>query len=184
MQKQLEVLNRLLQTANPKFYSELTPPLNETEIQVLEAKFNVTLPADLKLLYKWKNGQNQNCYKSFVNNSMFLPLEDSLAAAQELTGMIGLDFEIENWWNQRWLPIFDNGGGDLICYDLEGIFTGEKGQLIEFWHADNDRNVIAPTLESFIEAINHALETANPQDFGNDFEVDDINILPREFIVK
>jgi hypothetical protein len=32
-----------------------------------------------------------------VNNSMFIPLEEALEIAQELTGMIGTDFEMENW---------------------------------------------------------------------------------------
>ena len=30
---------------------------------------------------------------------------------------------IDNWWNENWIPIFHNGGGGHICYDMIGIFT-------------------------------------------------------------
>ncbi len=83
-----------------------------------------------------------------------MPLEQALDAAQELTSMIGTDFDIENWWNRHWIPIFHNGGGSYICYDTEGIFTGNKGQILEFWNRDADRNVIASSLESFLKQLN------------------------------
>lgn len=63
-----------------------------------------------------------------------IPLKEALDISQKLSAMIGTDFEIENWWNEHWIPVFHNGGGDYICYDTKGIFTGNKGQIIEFWH--------------------------------------------------
>lgn len=89
---------------------------------------------------------------------MFIPLEEALDIAQELTSMIGTDFEIENWWNENWIPIFHNGGGDYICYDLKGIFTGKKGQILEFWNRDNDRNSIGENLEDFLSQLNSYYE--------------------------
>jgi cell wall assembly regulator SMI1 len=99
--------------------------------------------------------------------------------------MIGFDFEIENWWNQNWIPIFQNGGGDSICYDLKGIFTQKRGQLIEFWHADNDRNVIAPTLEAFFRKIIEFYEKKKQnKEFDEYFEIEQIENYPKRFIVK
>ncbi|KAJ53004.1 cell wall assembly regulator SMI1 [Clostridium tetanomorphum] len=184
MQNQLEILDTYLRKLRPDFYSELNDPLKENEIKDLEAKFNVILPEDLKLLYKWKNGQKGNCYESFANNSTFIPLEEALNSAKELTSMIDSDFDIDNWWNENWIPILENGGGDSICYDIAGIFTNEKGQLIEFWHEDNDRNVIAPNLKSFIEAINRFYETKEAKDFDEYFEIDNIEGFPKSFYVE
>lgn len=184
MQKQLEILDKHLKLSRPDFYSKLNMPLKENEIQALEEQFSITLPADLKALYQWKNGQNDQCCDSFVNNSMFMPLEETLDAAKEMTEMIGFDFEIDNWWNENWIPLFHNGGGDHICYDMGGIFTGQKGQLIEFWHADNDRNVIAPDLKSFIEAINQFYETKPVMEFDEYFQVDNIKDFPKRFYLE
>lgn len=184
MKKQLELLDTYLRTARPDFYSKLNDPLKEDEIKALEERFNSELPDDLKALYQWKNGQKDECYNSFVNNSIFMPLEDAFDSAEELTSMIGSDFEVENWWNENWIPIFHNGGGDHICYDMGGTFTGQKGQLIEFWHADNDRNVIAPNLRSFVEAINQFYKAKEVEEFDEYFEIENIKDFPQRFYVE
>lgn len=168
IEKTLQELDVNIQKTRPEFYPNLGTSLSDEEIKELEEKYKVQLPENLKSLYQWKNGQADGCYEAFVNNSMFIPLDQALDTAQELTSMIGFDFEIDNWWNEKWIPIFHNGGGDYICYDTGGLFTGQAGQLIEFWHADNDRNVISPNLEVFIQTLNSYLNTisaANPDEF-------------------
>lgn len=184
MKSQLQILDNNLRTLRPECYSSLNEPLTEEEIKHLEEKYGIALPEDLKLLYMWKNGQDVESYESFVNNSTFMPLEEVLSSASEMTDMIGADFEIENWWNENWLPIFHNGGGDHICYDMEGTFTSTKGQLIEFWHADSDRNVIAPSLKAFIEAINEFYKDKSPEEFDKYFQIDDIEGYPESFYVE
>ncbi|MCC9062795.1 SMI1/KNR4 family protein [Flavobacterium piscisymbiosum] len=184
MNELIEKLDKQLARLRPEYYQELKPSLSDLEIQNLEVQYKIQLPDDLKTLYKWKNGQNQNCYESFVNNSMFLSLEDILSTAAELTSMIGSDFEIENWWNENWMPVFHNGGGDYICFDCEGTFTGNAGQVIEYWHADEDRNVIAPNLIAFISQIVKYYETTNSQDFDEYFEIDNVDNYPLVFSVQ
>ena len=143
----------------------------------------MVLPGDLKALYQWKNGQQQDCVKSFVTNSMFQRLEDVLKDNKVLTSMIGYDFEIENWWNAHWLPVFSNGGGSYICYDLKGVFTGESGQLVEFWKADNDRNVMAPDLRTFMESLNKYYKDT-PVEHYKSFNITDELPKPKAFIVE
>lgn len=70
------------------------------------------------------------------------------------------------------------------CYDIRGIFTSEQGQLIEFWHADNDRNIIAPNLQCFIEAINEFYEAKEEKDFDEYFEIGNIKGFPKRFYVE
>lgn len=181
MKDTLILLEDYLKKLRPNFYAKLNNGLMEKEINDLENEFTLKLPEDLKTLYLWKNGQNINCFETFVNNSMFISLRDSLEINAELNTMIETDFEEENWWNEGWLPIFQNGGGDYICYDLQGVFTNQKGQIIEFWHADNDRNVIAPNLEAFIAAINNYYLTTSPQDFDSFFTLEDIPNYPLNF---
>ncbi|SHN39920.1 SMI1/KNR4 family protein [Chitinophaga sp. CF418] len=171
MQAFLNKLDNHLAAKRAAYYATLQPGLSTEEIAALEKEFNVTIPADLRALYQWKNGQRDNSYEAFVNNSMFLSLEHALATAKEHTSMIGFDFELENWWHPAWIPVFDNGGGDCICYDTAGVFTGIRGQIIEFWHADNDRNTIAPDLTTFIISLNHLYDTTAAADFDEYFEV-------------
>ncbi|MDO5638959.1 MAG: SMI1/KNR4 family protein [Neisseria sp.] len=183
MQEIIQKLDKYLLALRPEYYSELNEPLDDAQLDKLEEHYRIEIPKDLRALYKWKNGQKQTCYESFVNNSAFMPLHEALATAAELSSMIGFDFEIENWWNESWIPIFQNGGGDSICYDLKGIFTEQKGQLIEFWHTDNDRNVIAPTLETFFSKIIEFYETKQKEEFDEYFEIEEIEGYPKEFFL-
>ena len=94
MKALLNNLNDQLLKLRPDYYEALKNPLGDNDIKVLEEKYKIQIPNDLKELYKWKNGQNEDCYEAFVNNSMFMPLEDVLESWEELTSMIGSDFEV------------------------------------------------------------------------------------------
>ncbi len=184
MKTEITELDKHLRENRPKYYSKLNAPLSKEEISKLEKQYNVIIPSDLKELYLWKNGQEQECYENFVNNCMFEPLENVLEGNQELTDMIGYDFGIENWWNQNWLPIFSNGRGDYICYDLKGVFTEQKGQLIEYWNRENDRTVIAPSLKKIIEKLNLYYKNTPTIDFDETFSIqNDMNEWKRKYIV-
>lgn len=172
MDKALTTLDKCIAGLRPDYYAQLRDPLSDEMIAALEHEYGVTIPPGLKALYQWKDGQQDLCFEAFVNNSGFLPLQQALDISRESTGMIGFDFEIENWWHPAWIPLFHNGGGDYICYDNHGLFTGLPGQLIEFWHADNDRNVIAPSLELFIRQLNHYYETTAPSAFDEFFTLE------------
>ena len=184
MKETIQQLDVLLSTVRSEFYQYLKDPLDEKQVEVLEAQYQLKLPADLLALYAWKNGQDDDCFEAFVNNAAFIPLEEALEIAKQNTSMIGLDFDVENWWNEKWIPIFHNGGGDYICYDMGGLFTGQKGQLIEFWHADNDRNVIAPSLGSFLEKLKEYYENTPEEDFDEYFQIASPENYPKRFIVE
>lgn len=184
MKETIQQLDVLLSTVRSEFYQYLKDPLDEKQVELLEAQYQLKLPADLLALYAWKNGQDDDCFEAFVNNAAFIPLEEALDIAKQNTSMIGLDFDVENWWNEKWIPIFHNGGGDYICYDMGGLFTGQKGQLIEFWHADNDRNVIAPSLGSFLEKLKEYYENTPEEDFDEYFQIASPENYPKRFIVE
>ncbi|MBV8327213.1 SMI1/KNR4 family protein [Chryseobacterium sp.] len=184
MENILQELDSNIKISRPELYRDLKNPLGEHEIQRLEERYHVRIPANLKTVYQWKNGQKSSSYEAFVNNSMFIPLEESLEIATELTSMIGTDFEAENWWNENWIPIFHNGGGDYICYDTEGIFTGSKGQILEFWHRDEDRNVIAADLESFFNQLNKYYSETSVEEYDEFFTIEIQRGFPKNFIVS
>lgn len=180
MKTPLEILDRQLAKLRPEYYKQLQPGLSAAQIQALQEKYNIKLSEDVIELYKWRNGQPDSCYEAFVNNSMFVPLESALESAAEYTGMIGTDFETENWWHKDWIPLFHNGGGDLICYDMGGLFTNNPGQLIEFWHADHDRNVIAPSLTAFLDALIAYYKEGALDEY---YEAKDIEGYPLKYIL-
>lgn len=174
-------LDHQLSALRPEYYQMLKEPLNIRRIYYLQKKYKVKVPADIKALYKWKNGQLEDCYDAFVNNAMFIPLSEALETAAEFTAMIGSDFDQENWWHNQWIPLFHNGGGDYICYDCGGLFTGQAGQLIVFRHDVPDRHVIAPTLSSFVSKLTEFYDTNVPAYFDEYFHIGNIPGFPKKF---
>jgi cell wall assembly regulator SMI1 len=149
----IEKVDQYLKTNRPEYYSILNPPLTDEGITAVEEKYGYKLPADLRAFFQWKNGHGEELWSEyFIDNFQFFSLEFSLATGRELTEMIGLDFTRENWWNEHWIP-FLSRDSDYYCYDLEGTFTGNKGQIIEFIHDDSWRPVVAPNLTAFLEHI-------------------------------
>lgn len=152
----LEKIDQYLKTNRPEYYAILNPPLTNEEVAALEKEYNIQLPADLKALYQWKNGHSEEYFsENFIDLNQFFSLDISLKMAREHTEMIGLDFTLENWWNKHWVPVIMEGS-DFYCYDLEGTFTGNKGQIIRFIHDDNWRPVVAPGLVAFLEHVLNA----------------------------
>jgi cell wall assembly regulator SMI1 len=96
MKETLIRLDELIRQNRPDFYENLDPGLRESEIAALERRFDFSVPAHLKELYRWKNGQNSNCREFFVNNSEFVPLAEVLENRAALKSMIGDDFTVEH----------------------------------------------------------------------------------------
>lgn len=185
MKDTLKLLDKQLAELRPDYYAELNKGLNDFDMNAMEASFDIKIPKDLRALYKWRNGQSEDNTEALVNNAMFLPLHEALELMQEFNERIGTDFEIENWWNEGWIPLFSNGGGDYICYDTEGIFTGSKGQLIEFWHDANNRVVIANHLEIFLKALTRHLQETPEDELDEYFDVEEhLEVYRKEFKVE
>jgi cell wall assembly regulator SMI1 len=154
-------LDRWLAMNRPDYYSRLQPGVTGEQLDAFEDRFGVRLPIAFRLLYKWRNGQEDGCFASLEMNWMFSPLE-SVADTKELCdGMIGFDFETEDWWRREWVPFLSNGGGDHQVIDLLGIDRGKRGQVVTFCHDDPDRPICFPTMEAWLEDLVDAMENGD-----------------------
>ena len=149
----LTKLESELKEKRPEVLASLRPPLTASHIAALEEEYRFVLPDAVKALYMWHDGQDPNGFVTFVNNMQFLPLADALATKAELDGMIGYDFELENWWHPAWLPIFHNGGGDYLVVDMAGVHSGNRNQLLNFYHDWEYRPIVANDLKVFVSGI-------------------------------
>ena len=182
MQTTIAKLDAHIKNRRASYYADLNLGISTSEIQHLESIFKIRLPKTLKLLYQWKNGQHEENTEAFINNATFLSLQEALETAAELTEMIDTDFEIANWWHAGWIPIFHNGAGSYLCYDTFGVFTGKRGQILEFWKEDPDRNVIAPNLGSLLNSLVHLY--AKEKALDEFFKVKFSRNYPKRFSVE
>ena len=147
-----------LQRNRPDYYGILRPGVGDATLNAYAARFGLELPAEFRQLYRWRNGQDLAVSKPLVHNHMFMPLEESAASKELLDGMIGLDFDDPNWWRRGWVPFTMSYNGDHYCVDLDAEAGGAAGGVIDFWHDEATRRVMAPSLADWFHDLVGAME--------------------------
>jgi cell wall assembly regulator SMI1 len=151
-------LDQWLAANRPDYYAMLPPGVTEAELDDFEREFSLRLPEAYRLLYRWRNGQAQDCTDTLVQNFMFASLADVRESKQLLDGMIGFDFEDPRWWRRSWVPFLANGSGDHLCVNLEAQDGGTPGQVRVFYHDSERRPLRAMSLEAWLEELVDAME--------------------------
>jgi cell wall assembly regulator SMI1 len=151
-------LDRWLANNRPDYYQSLQPGVSNADLDQFEVDFNVRLPESFRTFYRWRNGQANDCYASLQDNRMLMSLENIRAAKEVLDGMIGADFEAQNWWRREWVPFLDNGGGDHLCLDLSPMADGISPRVREFWHDMPERDVTQLTFQSWLGVLVEQME--------------------------
>jgi cell wall assembly regulator SMI1 len=140
-------------------------------LTAFERDFGYNLPAGLRALYRWHDGQDPECEAAFQHDKRFMPLEDVRAVKQALGELLDTgEFPETNWWSKAWLPFLDNGQGDHLCVDFEGSFSGTPGQVVLFYHDSECRNIVAPSLEKWLEPFVIGVEQGFWEPDGLSFE--------------
>jgi cell wall assembly regulator SMI1 len=150
----LDRLDRWLRRNRPAYYSRLRPGASERDLMKFERNLGRNLPAGLRALYRWHDGQEAGCSSAFQYQQMFMPLADVRRASVALNQLyFDGEFSEMNWWSTAWLPFLDNGSGDHLCVDLDGAFAGHPGQVVSFYHDWDRRNIEYPSLEKWLQVF-------------------------------
>ena len=57
------------------------------------------------------------------------------------------------WWHAGWVPVADNGGGDLFCVDLAPAPGGSPSQVLLFAHDSPERRRAAESFGAWLGAL-------------------------------
>jgi cell wall assembly regulator SMI1 len=170
MKQSIERLDRWLRENRPDYYADLQPGVTETELSEFENLLGFGVPQSFKDLYMWRDGQAINSYKALQFNLSFMNIKQIKYYWAVLNDLLDTgEFDLTNWWHREWIPFLDNGGGDHLCIDMSGVFTGTKGQIIEFWHDSDDRSIQYPSLEKWLEVFVGSLDENLWEDVDGDF---------------
>ncbi|KOP78264.1 molybdenum cofactor biosysnthesis protein MoeA [Lysinibacillus sp. FJAT-14745] len=132
------------------------------EFQLIEKTLNIILPEEMKSFYSIYNGQVWTLgVEPIIRNLTLSPISeiiDNWKFLQEefdpddLLPDIEYGVEVKpTLWNEKWIPIAENGGGDYLCLDTDPTEEGVVGQVLYFWHDWGDRTIDANGLFEFIE---------------------------------
>jgi cell wall assembly regulator SMI1 len=147
----------------------LNPPATVKELTDTEQFLGVQFPEDVRNSYLRHNGQ---AFDSpwMIDGWEWLSLERIQDEWKVWKGLLdGGDFEgiqsdadgssVRNdWWNPAWIPLTYSGSGDHHCLDLAPGPQGKVGQIIEMWHDEGSRPVVAASFRAWLSEFANALE--------------------------
>jgi len=149
----LVTIEAYLQSERPDYFARLMAGASSEQLAAFESRLGMTLPSAFHELYRWRNGQDPNCFEGLSGNQEFMGLGDILETKEMLDDMIGTDFDEPTWWRRGWVPFLSNGAGSYLCIDMQAEDDGAPGQLIEFWKADADRPITYPSLAQWLSRL-------------------------------
>lgn len=165
--KQWIIYTTWLESKLPNVYNTLNSGCTRDEILSLEQELNVSLPKDFYDLYLVNNGDDSD---SLLQVGSFLSLEFLSLENIKLVWSRWKDLYNKNtnnkyctskpkghikklYANPKWIPLFDDGGGNHIGLDLDPDVKGTYGQVINFGRDEDQKIVIAKSLKDFIHFI-------------------------------
>jgi cell wall assembly regulator SMI1 len=165
----LERLEVVLSRRRPNLFVELSPGITERDLDALPPLVVDAIHPDLLELYRWRNGHPRDSDGGpFQNHMDFCSLQESSSAYLTFVNLAdhGEFGDWKDWWNPGWFPFLHGPSGDHLCVDAFGSFSAAPGQLIDFIHNDESRDVVAPSLASWIEGYCRLLEEDTLDEFA------------------
>src|SRR5262245_42344895 len=114
VQNLIQRLDLWLKENRPDYYKHLSPGATEEQIHLLEEGLNFELPEQFRDFLRWKNGQDDD--GKLLDNYTLLSCDEILQTWKSLK----IDqedgiFELQNWWNHKWLPFLYDFAGNYCC---------------------------------------------------------------------
>lgn len=179
MKATLERLDTWLKTNLEEVHDDLKPGCSEAELAEFEALVGREFPESLKALYRWHDGQTGTASTGPFFGLTFLPLAEALkhwASWRDIVEewsdedmSVNSDFCTSTppgaikalYANRYWIPFAYDYGGNHLGVDLDPAGQGTVGQVINFGRDEEEKFVVASSLETFIEWLVDQFETGN-----------------------
>jgi len=138
----------------------LRPPARTVAIVKLEQTLGVTLPAAVRHSYLIHDGMSAAGWHTLSNYHRLLPLRN-VSGQWRMTLQYPWDcpnprkvgdkgrMKTDLRWREKWVPLLDEAGGDLIGLDLDPGPEGERGQLFRWANYGSPAPYVIAT--SFVE---------------------------------
>jgi cell wall assembly regulator SMI1 len=157
-----------LQAQAPSIAASFNLPASPQEINATERFLGMSFPQDGWRLYHRHDGQAAGAL-GLLEGWEWLSLErmrsewgiwkELLDAGTFQGWQSHTDGRVvTDWWQPGWIPLTFSGSGDHHCVDLKPGPRGIAGQIIELWHDQAARPVLAPNLREWFAGFADDLE--------------------------
>ncbi len=174
----------------PAIHATLRPGASDTELDTLERHTGLTLPEAFRTLYRWHDGQDWRkggmfglsfmsleqitaSWDSWVDINLTLPeMNDEIPSCSHPEGAI-----LDLYCSPYWLG-FLSENADFIGLDFNPDIEGVQGQVITFGRDEENKYVLAPSLDHFLREYWARLASAQVSIVNLPwFEVGDMSVL-------
>ena len=150
---QAESISRWLE-GNGRMPKEfLLPGLSVREIEECVDGLPISLSAELKCLYRWKNGTKNGGYtidaSSIFPGFFLVPLHEAIINYNV--------FSDDKRWNPSWFPFLANGGGDFYVIECQS-FEIERAPVVGFMIDRDDHEIEYLSILTMLKTIDQCYE--------------------------
>lgn len=149
-------LDRWLKKNRPGYYATLLPGVKPEILKKYERASGYSFPPLFREFYLWRNGEDimagveERFYENWSLESTFPDPGPDMEPG-------GHNEELD-YWNKDWHAFAGDGGGDFLILDMAGSHGGKPGQIIDYWHEDNESGILFPSFDCFLESFVETLE--------------------------
>ena len=141
-----------LEEFTPSVLDDLGDPASAAVLAKLSNSYAGRVPDDVLAMYAWHDGgEIPDPWWELSDIDEVLRIKILHESIPELR-------VLKNWWSDAWIPVGADGDGNHMCVDLDGCFAGVPGQVLVFMHDEIERNIVAPSLGAYIEALLEACQ--------------------------
>lgn len=154
----------------PKLFNSLQPGATEIKIQETENHLGVEFPEDVRASYLIHDGQDPDAPYGIIPGGWNLLALDEIIVEWEAWKELLDSGEFEkakgtpsgpvrdDWWNLKWIPLTHDGSGNHHGLDLDPPPKGRMGQIISMGHDGDERKVLTPSWQDFLDRLARDLE--------------------------
>jgi cell wall assembly regulator SMI1 len=145
---QLHRLDAAWEKNRAGFHQGLRPGATDSQCDSAAAALGASLPADLRALLTWHNGQNPEVFAAFFQSFHLLSADEIVEAAKDLQA------QPRNGWKTELVPFLSDDQDNFVCVD-----TSRPGApLVECWRGRDSAIEIASSLGAWLEGFVTAVE--------------------------
>lgn len=148
----LERIEAWLRKHQVKLSMGLNQGLTRKEIDDILKGFPLQLPEEIYELYQWHNGKQMRCFDYFIP---FFHWFWSLQEALEQYKYISQLWRNDDWWDRRWLTIFDCNGD----YFYAVVLGSETSPVLYIDPEADIREIHYDSLTDLMLAVAESYET-------------------------
>lgn len=179
MKTSMERLEKWLQANLPEVYDDLAPGCSEADLAAFEEDIGTPLPEGFKTLYRLHDGQRGAIHTGPFFGLDFLSLAqarqhwqswkevvaecspEDMKGASMFSKSAKPDAVQAIYANTLWIPFAYDHGGNHLGVDLDPGARGTLGQVINFGRDEDEKFVVATSIEAFLAWLVEQFESGN-----------------------